>query len=260
MILEAIEDHRRGFDTARPKHQQRIKRDTSTIEHVMPQRWALHWTLPDGGTTQTRDELIHTFGNLTLVTSSLNSDLSNRAWLGTDGKRDILDAYTSILLTREVVTTVSKTKTGETSYRDIWDEDAIQQRTDEMINEILAIWPVPVGHTGSVLVAEEEARARVSVADLIAEGLLEPGQTLYARVRAHEGRTCEVSADGHLYVDGKLFYTPSGAAKGVTGSKSEPGWWFWLTTEDGDTSLSDLRRDYLDSQGLETDDEDDNVS
>ena len=256
MILEAIEDHRRGFDTARPKHEQRIKRDTCTIEHVMPQRWALHWPLPEGETAHTRDEVVHTLGNLTLVTSSLNSDLSNRAWLGTDGKRDILNTYTSILLTREVVTAAGDPTSGATTYRDTWDEDAVQQRTDEMIDEILTIWPVPEGHSGSVLVADEEAHARVSVADLIAEGLLEPGQTLYARSRAHEGRTCQVNASGHLYVDGKLFFTPTGAAKGVTGSRSEPGWWFWLTSEDGDTSLSDLRRDYLDSQGLETDDED----
>jgi hypothetical protein len=256
MILEAIEDHRRGFDKERPKHEARIKRDTCTIEHVMPQRWALNWPLPDGDTTQARDEAIHTLGNLTLVTSSLNSDLSNRPWTGPGGKREILNAYTSILLTREVVTT-TRDKT-ETQYRDTWNETTIRNRTDEMINEILTIWPVPEGHTGSVLVSEEEAHARVTVADLIADGLLEPGQTLYARTRAHEGRTCQVNAAGHLYVDGQIRTTPTGAAKVITGSQSEPGWWFWLTTENSDTSLSDLRRDYLDSQGLETDDEDDN--
>lgn len=247
MILEAIEDYRRGFINARPKHEARIIRDTCTIEHVMPQRWALNWPLPEDVNTQDRDELIHTLGNLTLVTSSLNSDLSNRGWSGPEGKREILDQYTSILLTREVVTAAP----------DEWDEARIEARTDEMIEEILAIWPVPANHTGTVVLTEEEARARVTVADLIAEGLLEPGQTLYARTRAHEGRTCQVNAAGHLYVEGQIRTTPTGAAKVITGSKSEPGWWFWLTSDDGDTSLSDLRRSYLDSQGIETEDEED---
>jgi len=36
MILEAIEDHRRGWDLPRPMHEQRVVRTSCSIEHVMP--------------------------------------------------------------------------------------------------------------------------------------------------------------------------------------------------------------------------------
>lgn len=81
-----------------------------------------------------------------------------------------------------------------------------------------------------------------------------PGQVLHARTRAHQGRTCEIGADGRLFVDGTPFDTPSGAAKGVTGSQSEAGWWFWVTELGSDRCLSDIRAEYL--GGLDDADED----
>ena len=48
-----------------------------TIEHVMPQEWTDHWPLPKDvptdEATQHRNRLIHSFGNLTLVTGKLKS-------------------------------------------------------------------------------------------------------------------------------------------------------------------------------------------
>jgi hypothetical protein len=60
-----------------------VKRNTLTIEHVMPQGWEAHWPLPAGHTEEdmeARSRLVQTMGNLTLVNNRLNPALSNAAW------------------------------------------------------------------------------------------------------------------------------------------------------------------------------------
>ena len=46
--------------------------DKLTVEHVMPQEWEMHWPLPKEAVvdeaTRCREQLLHTVGNLTLVT------------------------------------------------------------------------------------------------------------------------------------------------------------------------------------------------
>jgi hypothetical protein len=78
MVLEAIEDDRRGV-----KAEQKAPPGL-TVEHVLPQAWGEHWPLPTGkeplAAKLERDRLLHTFGNLTLATSSLNATLANHSW------------------------------------------------------------------------------------------------------------------------------------------------------------------------------------
>ncbi|WP_201438704.1 DUF262 domain-containing protein [Saccharothrix sp. 6-C] len=56
------------------------------IEHVMPQKWREHWPFTATADAdrlleaQRRDQVLHQFGNLTLVTSAFNQALSNAAW------------------------------------------------------------------------------------------------------------------------------------------------------------------------------------
>jgi hypothetical protein len=249
MILEAIEDHRRGFDSARPKHEQTVVRSTCTVEHVLPQQWRTHWPVTGVEAERARDAVVHRLGNLTLATQALNSEASNAAWLGAKGKRQAFDKHTSLLITRDVF---------DRGLNE-WEEERIGARTQTMIDDLLAIWPVPEGHTGIVSGARERLSSRVSVTDLLNTGLLTPGQTLYARLKTFRGRTCEVGADGRLYVNGESFFSLSGAAKAVTKSQSEAGWWFWLIQLDGDLCMSDLRRDYLDLIGLDDRDEDEGI-
>ncbi len=119
MILEAIEDHLRGFDHPRPKHEQPVIREICTIEHIMPQDWRRHWPLDNGATEEERDRRVHTLGNLTLVTQSLNSKVSNAAWASPGGKREALNAHSSLLMTRAVTD----------RFIDGWDDDDIDERT-----------------------------------------------------------------------------------------------------------------------------------
>ncbi|BDZ47189.1 GmrSD restriction endonuclease domain-containing protein [Naasia aerilata] len=245
MVLEAVEDYKRGWANGKPLHEQPVVRGTCTIEHIMPQEWRTNWPAdPQGADPEARDALVQTLGNLTLVTQSLNSKVSNGPWHGEHGKRTLLNGLTSILLTREVVDRGA----------DGWDEARIRQRTENLISDILKTWEVPVGHTGKVAGAVERASHRVEVADLVRAGLVPPGQTLFARPRALAGRTCAVSEDGRVFVNDTPYSTLSAAARAVSGSQSEPGWWFWLVGPDTDRSMSTLRDEYL--QSLDEDEAD----
>lgn len=234
MILEAIEDNRRGFNTSRPLHEQRVVRGKCTVEHLMPQEWIPNWPIvSQDEAVRKRDAIIHTLGNLTLITQALNSKVSNGPWLGENGKREALIANTSLKITQEVVSESE------------WTEAKIAARTEQMIEDVVTIWPVPHGHLGRIATPSKSAKTTVAISDLVQAGMLLVGQELYSRKPVHEGRTARVGSDGRLFLDDKAYESPSGAARGLTGSLSEPGWWFWLVDAEGTTCLSDLRRDYL---------------
>ena len=236
MILEAAEDYARGWTGIKPKHEQPVIREVCTVEHVMPQDWRKHWSEGVAPEQEAeRDRLIQTLGNLTLITQSLNSQVSNGPWLGDKGKRAGLNANTSLLITRAIVE----------GSPESWTEADIQKRTEALISSILEIWPVPKGHVTASAQHVERARSRVEVADLVRAGLVPVGTTLYARPSTHAGKTCMVSDDGRLFIDDVPYLTLSGAARAVTGSQSEAGWWFWLTEAHGDRSMTDVRREYL---------------
>jgi len=80
MVLEALEDSYRS-----PKSEsQFVERGTLTIEHILPQSWQANWPLDvaEDDTPETaalrRERLLHSIGNLTLVTGSLNTPMSNK--------------------------------------------------------------------------------------------------------------------------------------------------------------------------------------
>jgi hypothetical protein len=63
MVLEAIEDHLRGWrDDKQGLGGERVARGVLAIEHVMPRKWQLHWPLSDPTGEDNRDQLIHTLG------------------------------------------------------------------------------------------------------------------------------------------------------------------------------------------------------
>jgi hypothetical protein len=113
-----------------------------------------------------------------------------------------------------------------------------------MAKDICVTWSIPSFAVGYAEVKVSKRVAQVAVSDLVHAGLLKPGQVLFARVAAHLGKEGFVSEDGAIYVDGERSDTPSGAAKKVTKSQSEDGWWFWLVDLNSGISLRDLRRDY----------------
>jgi hypothetical protein len=142
IVLSAVEQKRRterNEDVSLPANLQ--------IEHVMPQKWRTHWSdgiVGDPSASGTRDRLVQTIGNLTLVTGGLNASLSNRPWLDSDaaavapsgpqagkGKRSLIDKYSLLVLNKEIVQ----------EHKDAWTEEDITARSQAIANDIVAIWP-----------------------------------------------------------------------------------------------------------------------
>ena len=103
-----------------------------TIEHLMPQSWGQNWPLPkcvdqlEG--EHVRNQIVHTIGNLTLLTGKMNQSLSNAKW---ECKRKGLDKYTDLFLNRKLVEISS------------WDEESIKLRSECMADLFAKIWPGP---------------------------------------------------------------------------------------------------------------------
>ncbi|MEY9937032.1 CBS domain-containing protein [Streptacidiphilus sp. MAP5-3] len=88
---------------------------------------------------------------------------------------------------------------------------------------------------------------RVTVADLVETGLLEPGTTLkFERVRIGTSHTAVVTPDGRLELPGgRLFRSPSRAAAAAVGGGTFDGWHAWCLP--GGTVLDTLRQRLLDT-------------
>jgi hypothetical protein len=105
-----------------------------TIEHLLPRGWKeTDWPLPDGidpdEAREERRQLMHTMGNLTLVTGRLNPALSNAPW---STKQVEIGKHSLLRLNHECA--------GEP----VWDETAIRRRGERLFELALTIWPGPV--------------------------------------------------------------------------------------------------------------------
>lgn len=130
MVLEAIEVHLRS-DVSEPLG----STDGLTVEHIMPVQWQQHWPLPEpidssneAEVLRIRSDAIESIGNLTLTTSKLNSRLSNGPWAR---KREALMNHSSLLLNKTLLNNAPE----------VWDEDAITERSKYLAEIILQIWP-----------------------------------------------------------------------------------------------------------------------
>lgn len=127
IILSAIEQ------TMWNKKQERITVDSPlTVEHVMPRNWESAWPAPTyiNGEEEweIRSRLVHSFGNLTLLTQGLNSTVSNGSY---DAKKPEITKQSALRL--------------NTYFQDIstWNEDEIRKRGKELFKHAQRIWPYP---------------------------------------------------------------------------------------------------------------------
>jgi len=116
-----------------------------TVEHIMPQQWIENWPLPDGSKGMTYIELVyadktdprvkatlertsvlHTMGNLTILTQPLNSAVKNYAW---ERKKPELLSHSLLPINQQLHAV------------DVWDEDVIQKRGDDLFQRALQLWP-----------------------------------------------------------------------------------------------------------------------
>jgi len=175
-----------------------------------------------------RQDHVHVLGNLTLLTGSLNSAISNGPWLGESGKRSQLDKHDVILMNRPI----------RQDAQNGWDEHLIEARTDKLIDAILETWPVPEGHTGTLHDDSVTETMWIELKHLLQAGLLSVGTALTAPNGKDHDTGGVVLAGGRIEVEGKIFDSPSGAARHVRG-RAANGWTFWRVP-DG-RRLEDLR-------------------
>jgi hypothetical protein len=112
-----------------------------SVEHILPQSWTREWPLPDGRTAppdrmtgadqamleaiSARERLLHTLGNLTLITVPGNTVASNAAF---DAKRQWL-AQSLLALNLEVL------------ERPAWNEAEIEARAANLGDLAIQVWP-----------------------------------------------------------------------------------------------------------------------
>lgn len=110
-----------------------------TIEHVMPQSWRDNWPAREDDPLEgaDRDELVHTLGNLTLVTARLNPALGNMAWRD---KRQWLGEHSLLRLTHGTLLNPPPTVAVD-DWGGGWDEDRIRARGVYLASLALRIWP-----------------------------------------------------------------------------------------------------------------------
>ena len=121
-----------------------------TIEHLLPQEWTQHWVLPETlddaerlQRSEDRNALLHTLGNLTLVTGPSNSSMSNSAW---QIKKNYLLEFSALTLNRHLP--------------DTWDVNEIRGRNGYLAQIVCEIWPRPVlVDAGPLRVEDERAGA-----------------------------------------------------------------------------------------------------
>ena len=121
-----------------------------TIEHVMPQHWAEKWPLPDGRSAPsesawsalvvdkvdsamqeqiaTREQLVDSIGNLTLVTAALNPSLGNENF----EEKKVQLAASLLVLNREI------------GAKEVWNEEEIRQRGLALAELTTQIWQAPL--------------------------------------------------------------------------------------------------------------------
>jgi hypothetical protein len=139
-LLKKIEVEMRS----RKSEEIEIKSDL-TIEHVLPIDWYDNWPLENGSDgvrfenrkdpdiglvnaelSEKRDEMLHTLGNLTLLTSPLNSSISNQSF---KVKKPEILKHSSLLMNRHFVES------------DSWSETTIMKRGEDLFEYAKAIWP-----------------------------------------------------------------------------------------------------------------------
>lgn len=126
------------------KNESVVVPDKLTIEHIMPREWVPNWPLPDGlkgmdfvelfGAedgdprlvgTRNRERVINTLGNLTILSSSLNTAQSNSTW---DKKRPEMMKHSLLPINQSLFSVV------------VWNEGAILSRGEELFKNAAQIW------------------------------------------------------------------------------------------------------------------------
>lgn len=135
MILEAVDHQLRTS-----KCEDISIHGSLSVEHVLPQNWTEHWPVngatPDPTTGDTpedlRNRLLHSFGNLTLLTTPLNSSIQNGPF---SAKRPEIAKQSSLRL---------NVYFQDFADSDTWNEEVIVKRGRDLFDVACTVWRYPV--------------------------------------------------------------------------------------------------------------------
>jgi len=129
IVLRALEQRLRTDKTKDASLPRKL-----TVEHLLPRRWRQHWPRPSPGAgpdaEERRDHLLHTLGNLTLLTKKLNTSVSNGPW---DKKIAAIPVHSVLRLNNELAA----------NHAAAWNEQAIVVRGKSLAELACKIWPRP---------------------------------------------------------------------------------------------------------------------
>jgi len=135
---------------ARDKHDETtFLTEDLTVEHVMPKKWAQNWPLKNGKMVayetsteaenegigmdhdtrrevNSRSRIIHTLGNLTLITGGRNASLGNAGW--EDKKKKLGESL--LAMNRPI------------ANAEYWNESSIRERGERIAEIIISRWPI----------------------------------------------------------------------------------------------------------------------
>jgi len=246
VLLEAIEDDLRSART----EDEHVTRGKLTIEHLLPQGWTpATWPLPGeeevAAETVRRNILLHTVGNLTLVTNRLNPELSNGPWRH---KRPRIEEHGILRLHADF------------KHAADWGEHEIVDRSARLATRALGIWPHPTSEPVDIDALASTALDRLAPvaagstpdADrsptllwLLQEEILEPGELLVDLVPSRDVTyEATLGEDGWLTVStGERFSSPNGAAKHFH-ERSVNGWKRWRVPRLGNRRLLEIEAEF----------------
>jgi uncharacterized protein with ParB-like and HNH nuclease domain len=129
----------RGLDAAlhTKKTEAYILKKGLTVEHLLPQHWEKHWPIPRDHDEDDmayekrklrRNHLLHTIGNMTLLTTSLNPVVSNGPFA--KKKKEIMK-HSAINLNRFL------------AEEDLWNEEKILERSKDLFSKAAKLWAYP---------------------------------------------------------------------------------------------------------------------
>ena len=104
-------------------------------EHVLPSTWNVDWPFEDGvfveqwsgdPKAEKRDRLLHTLGNLTLLSGRLNISSGNRSFAK---KKLKFNEHTGLFLNKWF------------AKKSIWTEAEIRERGEHLADLAIQIWP-----------------------------------------------------------------------------------------------------------------------
>lgn len=135
MLLTALE---RGLRTEKSETDEPPRK--LHIEHVMPQAWEQNWPPPPGVDINEarvrRGGLVHSIGNLTLLSAPLNESISNGPWLLKCGE---LKKHSVFHLNKKIAESQN------------WSDEMIVARSRALLDVALILWPRPGARTASDL-------------------------------------------------------------------------------------------------------------